>query len=99
MLDKMTGATLEVEIERGTSAPVNRLSVALAVCVAPPDGGITGTRAYLEIRDTMRADDTPVFSGWMFADSPALSAMDHPRYDVWVMSCTTSEGETFSASE
>ena len=29
----------------------------------------------------------PVFSGWMFASSPALSAMEHPIYDVWVLSC------------
>ncbi len=28
-----------------------------------------------------------VFSGWMFASSPGLSAMDHPIYDVWVLSC------------
>lgn len=35
-------------------------------------------------------DNPVVFSGWMFASSPALSAMDHPRYDVWVLSCNIS---------
>ncbi len=35
-------------------------------------------------------EDPVVFSGWMFASSPALSAMDHPRYDVWVLSCNIS---------
>ena len=33
----------------------------------------------------------PVFVGWMIATSPALSAMDHPRYDVWVLNCVTPE--------
>ena len=31
-----------------------------------------------------------IFSGWMFASSPALSAMDHPVYDVWVLDCKKS---------
>ena len=30
------------------------------------------------------------FSGWMIASTPALSAMDHSRYDIWVMRCATS---------
>jgi hypothetical protein len=34
-------------------------------------------------------DNAPVFSGWMIASSPALSAMDHPRYDVWILRCDT----------
>lgn len=39
------------------------------------------------------------FSGWMFAQSPSLSALDHPRYDLWVISCTTSEVAQSSGSE
>ena len=34
---------------------------------------------------------TPVFAGWMVASSPALSALDHARYDVWVLRCVTPE--------
>jgi len=33
--------------------------------------------------------DKPVFKGWMIASSPALNALDHPRYDVWVLRCIT----------
>jgi hypothetical protein len=35
----------------------------------------------------------PVFSGWMVASSPALSALDHPRYDVWVLNCIYPQSE------
>lgn len=35
------------------------------------------------------ASDAPIFSGWMFASSPGLNALDHPTYDVWVISCKT----------
>ena len=44
--------------------------------------------AFLEIRDVGPAGDgSVVFSGWMFASSPALSALEHPVYDVWVVEC------------
>ena len=44
--------------------------------------------AFLQIRDVR--EPAPRFSGGMFASSPALSALDHPRYDVWVVSCSNS---------
>ncbi len=38
---------------------------------------------------TSLGPDAPLFSGWMFASSPGLNALEHPVYDVWVISCTT----------
>ena len=43
---------------------------------------LVGEKRYDEARQ--------IFKGWMFASSPALSALDHPRYDVWVLSCSSS---------
>jgi hypothetical protein len=37
--------------------------------------------------------DGLLFSGWMFASSPGLSALEHPTYDVWVISCNSSGPE------
>jgi hypothetical protein len=98
-LDKMTGRTLTFDIATGAEEMVDRLRVRLGACRAPQDNALHGTMALVQIWDTKRADDAPVFTGWMFADSPALSAMDHPRYDVWVISCTTSSGEAPAAKE
>ena len=98
-LDKMTGRTRTFEIAAGTEERVDRLRVRLEACRSPEDNAQHGTMAFVQIWDTKRAGDTPVFSGWMFAESPALSALDHPRYDVWVISCTTSSGEAPAASE
>jgi hypothetical protein len=98
-LDKMTGRTLTFDIAVGTEEMVDRLRVRLGACRAPEDNAQHGTMALVQVWDTKRAEDAPVFSGWMFAESPALSAMDHPRYDVWVISCTTSPGEAPAASE
>lgn len=98
-LDKMTGRTQTFEIAAGTEEMADRLRVRLEACRSPDDNAQHGTMAFVQIWDTKRAEDTPVFSGWMFAESPALSALDHPRYDVWVISCTTSSGEAPAASE
>ncbi|HKK53626.1 MAG TPA: DUF2155 domain-containing protein, partial [Myxococcota bacterium] len=80
-------------------ADLGRLRVAVEACEAPGDGRLEGTRAFLKIWDIEAAGQEPAFSGWMFADSPSLSALDHPRFDVWVISCTTSSAQTVSGSE
>ncbi len=90
-LDKMTGATRTVTMEAGEEREIGRLRVRLEGCHMPQEGGAHGTRAFLRVWDPQREDDAPVFSGWMFAESPALSALDHPRYDLWVLGCTTTE--------
>ena len=87
-LDKMTGATRTVAIKSGQEERIGRLRVRLAACHAPTDGSEHGTRAFLKVWDPEREESEPTFSGWMFADSPALSALDHPRYDLWVLGCT-----------
>lgn len=104
-LDKITGETRTVEIAAGESVTLaGRLEVRALRCLAPPEGTRRGTKAFLEIRDrgpagADAAGGAPAFRGWMFAESPALSALDHPRYDVWVTSCTTSAGGVASGSE
>lgn len=97
-LDKMTGQAETVEIAAGEEAVIDRLRVRLEACRAPEDNAEHGTMAFLRVWDAKAGDAGPVFSGWMFAESPALSAMDHPRYDLWVMSCITESGEGSSAS-
>ena len=59
--------------------------------------------AFLQIWERKPHEKTPhwVFSGWMFASNPSLSAMDHPVYDVWVIDCknssTPSKSQPFSS--
>lgn len=102
-LDKLTGQTGDVDLQRGQSATNGRLTIQLDACRYPEDNPMAEAEAHLTILDSTR--EGPVFTGWMLATSPALSAMEHPRYDVWVLRCivpgfeppriddTTSEGE------
>lgn len=101
-LDKLTGETADIELVLGQEAVSGRLSIRLDACRYPADNPASDAQAHLTIRDA--GVDVPVFEGWMVASSPALSALDHPRYDVWVLRCAypeaapevdpaTSEGE------
>ncbi|HEU0223038.1 MAG TPA: DUF2155 domain-containing protein [Paracoccaceae bacterium] len=90
-LDKMTGRITDIELKVGERRSYERLELTLGTCRLPGPGGPKDAFAWLEIRDRRQAE--PAFRGWMFAASPALSALDHPRYDVWVISCKTSSAE------
>ena len=86
-LDKVSGEVADVDLKVGETAPVGRLEVTLGECRYPEDNQAGEGYAWLTIRDASR--ETVVFEGWMVASSPALNALDHPRYDVWVIRCTT----------
>ena len=98
-LDKMTGSIQTFDIAVGQTLQVERLMVRLDACRSPSDNDTHGTMAYLKIWDTKTEDAPATFTGWMFAESPALSALDHPRYDVWVINCTTASAEASAGNE
>lgn len=85
ILDKLSGAVEDVTLGRGQQITTGRLTVLLDSCRSPADNTVAEAEAHLTILDA--ASPAPVFSGWMIASAPALSALDHPRYDVWVLRC------------
>ena len=87
-LDTFAGTTGDLELSRGQTGQAGRLTIHLDACRYPAEGEPTEAFAYLTIQDSF-IPDGPVFSGWMVAEAPALSALDHHRYDVWVLRCLT----------
>lgn len=86
-VDRINGEIFEIVVPAGQTAQLERISITLRSCRYPVGNPAGDAFASLEITD---ASGARLFSGWMIASSPALSAMDHPRYDIWVMRCTTS---------
>lgn len=85
-LDTLNGRAEDIELTVGETVSFGQLEITVDTCRVPeldPEGD---AYAFLRIRDVR--DAAPRFAGWMFASSPALSALDHPRYDVWVLSCS-----------
>lgn len=87
-LDRVAGTSTDITLEVGDSAQIGHLVVMLEECRYPVENPAGEAYAWIDVFDS-RADEM-VFSGWMIASSPALSALDHARYDVWVINCTTS---------
>ena len=86
-LDKVSGDVVDLSVAKGEMVEVGRLQVTLGDCRFPEDNQTGEAYAWLTILDPQR--EVVVFEGWMVASSPALNALDHPRYDIWVIRCTT----------
>lgn len=84
-LDKMTGSVTDMTIARGETLALGGLEITLGECRYPANNPAGNAFAYLVIREAN--DESPYFAGWMIAAAPALNALEHPRYDVWVMRC------------
>jgi hypothetical protein len=86
-LDKVNGSLSDIPLDVGETAVFGRLSIRLEHCRFPKGNPAGNAFAYLTIQDVGTSSE--VFSGWMIAAAPALNALDHSRYDVWVLNCRT----------
>jgi hypothetical protein len=97
-LDKITARVSTVEVPVGGTATFGTLRITARYCDKHPPEEPPESAAFLEIVE-VKPDEEAVtrFTGWMFASSPALSALEHPIYDLWVVDCknaSTSAAET-----
>ncbi len=84
-LDKVSGETVDLSLNRGEEITFARLQITLVACRYPVQAPESDAFAFLEIRHARNGEQ--LFRGWMVASSPALNALDDPRYDIWVLSC------------
>lgn len=87
-LDKATARTETFNVRVGSTVKFGPLYIRPKTCKKSSPLEKPESTAFLEIWEAHAKNAAEwVFSGWMFASSPALSAMDHPIYDVWVLDC------------
>lgn len=86
-LDKVDGSLIDMELSKGQSHAYGRLTISLSECRYPKGNPSGNAYAHLTIHE--QGTDTPIFAGWMIAATPALNALDHARYDVWLLRCKT----------
>ncbi|WP_282606556.1 DUF2155 domain-containing protein [Pelagibius sp. Alg239-R121] len=98
-LDKITARVSEFEAPIGETVRFGSFEIVVQACQKTPPEEPPESTAFLEITD-VRPDEPArvVFKGWMFASSPALSAVEHPVYDVWVTGCRNIQVEAAPGS-
>jgi hypothetical protein len=85
-LDRMLGRPTDIELRIGQTVMFGRIAINVPECRYPADNPSSDAFAHVRVFDT---DGNQLFDGWMVASSPALSALEHPRYDVWVLRCAS----------
>jgi len=91
-LDKVAARVNTVSGRVGAPIAFGTLEIIAKTCVTRPPEETPENAAFLEIFQNLEGGKKEkVFSGWMFASSPALSALDHAVYDVWVLRCENSK--------
>jgi hypothetical protein len=98
-LDKVTGRISHLEIPINQTVEFGALKVTPRVCDTSPPTETPHTASFVEVDETKLTGEVErIFTGWMFAESPGLHAVEHPVFDVWLTSCKTPSAPASSAS-
>ncbi|PHS29346.1 MAG: hypothetical protein COA85_01125 [Robiginitomaculum sp.] len=92
-LDKISAETRDFEAPINTTVTFGTLGITVNYCRKTPPEEKPEVYVFMNIKDRRtdgsgkETDGEEIFSGWMFASNPALNALEHPIYDVWVLDC------------
>ena len=87
-IDKITGRITNFDVYIGETVQFGALQVTPKVCYSRDDTEAQKVTSFVEVDEiTLDRKIRRIFTGWMFADSPGLNAVEHPVYDVWLVEC------------
>jgi len=90
-LDKITGRITRFDVYIDETVLFGALELTPRACYSHPLTEAQRVSAFVEVdQRSLTGTSKRIFTGWMFADSPALNAVDHAVYDVWLVECKTS---------
>ncbi len=99
-LDKVTARISKLEVGLEKTEPFGALRITPYACYSRPSTEAPNTVAFVDVME-VKLDGTEerIFSGWMFAESPGLHAVEHPVFDVWLTSCSGATEKTAQAAQ
>jgi hypothetical protein len=87
-LDKITGRITNFDVYIDETVQFGALQITPRACYTRPPTETQRTSVFVEVDQvSLKGSVTRIFTGWMFADSPALNAIDHAVYDIWLLAC------------
>ncbi|MEM7749438.1 MAG: DUF2155 domain-containing protein [Pseudomonadota bacterium] len=98
-LDKVTARIRKLEIPINETVTFGSLKVTPRVCYTRPPEVKPKTTTFVEVDEIqLNGKEERIFSGWMFAESPGLNAVEHPVFDVWLTGCNKPDEESLRRS-
>jgi hypothetical protein len=98
-LEKITGRPTNITAPIGKPVNFATLTITARYCYSTPSSETPETTAFVQIED--HRPDQParrVFSGWMYGSTPGLNGVEHPLYDVWVISCNNAPAQAVASN-
>lgn len=87
-LDKITGRIISFDVAINETVQFGALQVTPRVCYSRPPTETPNTDSFVDVDEvTLQGEIRRIFTGWMFAASPGLHAIEHPIYDIWITDC------------
>jgi hypothetical protein len=96
LLHKVTAKVQKIELLSGQEYAIGDMSLTMHDCISTPPEEPPETKAFLQISEFKAGRDKALFTGWMFASSPGINAMEHPVFDIWPLACKTEDGVVFT---
>ncbi|MBP5616050.1 MAG: DUF2155 domain-containing protein [Alphaproteobacteria bacterium] len=94
-MDKITGRVSIVEIPVGGMISFGSFSIVLRACKTRSAEEVPENFAFLDVADkSFGGEEYNIFKGWMFSSSPAVNAVEHPIYDIWLLKCFDGQVDT-----
>ena len=92
LLHKVTAKVREISLRSGEEVTIDELTLVMHDCLSTPPEEPPETKTFLQVFEFKNGADRQLFSGWMFASSPGIHALEHPVYDLWATACKTEDG-------
>ena len=97
LLDKISNQLFEKTISVNSSDEIETLNIEVYSCFTEPPDEISEDYVLINVKDNFKNIDKSIYKGWMISSSPEVTPLEHPIYDVSLISCIKSK--TISQSE
>mgnify|MGYP000170232009 CR=1 FL=1 len=99
-LDKVTARISKLEVPLNQTVEFGSLRLTPRVCYARPPTEQPKTTSFVEVDEVgLEGNQARIFTGWMFAESPGLNAVEHPVFDIWLTGCRQPVGAAARAAK
>lgn len=98
-LDKVTARISKLEVPLNQTVEFGSLKLTPRTCYARPATEQPKTTSFVEVDEkALDGSQNRIFTGWMFAESPGLNAVEHPVFDIWLTGCSRPRGDAQAAA-